>query len=403
MLAARVQTAFDLFGYRGVVVPAFEHAAVLERGLGPLDADEVLRFVEPETGEVVALRPDLTPQIARLVVTRLLEEPGPQRLAYHGSVWRRRRARARRHQQIPQAGIELVGLAAEAGDLEVVRVGAAALRAAGLERFVIDVGHAAVAGSLLSGLPPLARAPLVEALALKDRSALVRRAEASGLRGIELAGLAELADLHGGAEVWSRAERALGGTSAMAAVTELRELWERLGATETGVELSVDLGETSRFEYYSGMTCQFLAEGPGEAIGAGGRYDGLFGRFGAPRPAAGIALDLDNLAWALARHEAVTEGHRSVVVVGPVVLAEAVAEALRARRVPCVVHLTAEPEGYARAWQHSHVLHLEASRPPRWIDLERGAEVAFETADAVALAIRVAGLLQTQEAEQGLR
>ncbi|MCE7891885.1 MAG: ATP phosphoribosyltransferase regulatory subunit, partial [Sorangiineae bacterium PRO1] len=51
---------FELHGYQRVTVPVFEYAAVLERGLGALDPREVLRFVEPESGEVVALRPDMT-------------------------------------------------------------------------------------------------------------------------------------------------------------------------------------------------------------------------------------------------------------------------------------------------------------------------------------------------------
>ncbi len=66
---------FALFGYALVTPPAFEFADVLERGLGTLDPDDVLRFVEPESGEVAALRPDMTPQIARMIATRLRDAP----------------------------------------------------------------------------------------------------------------------------------------------------------------------------------------------------------------------------------------------------------------------------------------------------------------------------------------
>lgn len=394
-LAARVERSFAVHGYHRVVVPAFEHAAVLERGLGSLDPDEVLRFVEPETGAIVALRPDLTPQIARLVVTRLLDEPGPVRLAYHGSVWRRRRARARRHQQIPQAGIELVGLSATVGDLEVLRVGAAAVRAAGLPRFVIDVGHVGVAGALLAEVPAVARASLVEVLALKDTSALVSRAEQAGLRGGMLAGIAALPDLHGGADIWPRARRVLGGTVAAGALDELHRLWDRLCTEEPGAEVVVDLGETSRFEYYSGMTCQFLAEGPGEAIGSGGRYDGLFARFGAPRPAAGVALDLDNLAWALARTGVGEPAPRSVVIAAVPPEAAAIAAALRAGAIACV----SGPEdafGYARAWQHSHVLTIDPSGAVL-TDLVLGGERRLSETDPIRVAMAVGAIIDHPE------
>lgn len=401
VLAARVARCFVLHGYQQVVVPAFEHASVLERGLGGLDGDEVLRFIEPETGEILALRPDLTPQIARLVVTRLQDEPPPIRLAYHGSVWRRRRARARRHQQIPQAGIELMGPAAAEGDLEVVRVGAAAVRAAGLERFVIDVGHVAVAGALLAEVPGAVRGALVDALVLKDGAALVHRAERVGVRGPTLAGLAALPGLHGGADVWDRAARALAGTAARGAVDDLRRLWERLCLEEPGIEVRADLGETSRFDYYSGMTCQLLAEGPGEAIGSGGRYDGLLARFGAPRPAAGIALDLDNLAWALARAGVAGRSHGSVVISGPASTGEAVARELRARAVACVVGPTEDPVGYARAWQHSHVLVVDAASAVL-SELGQGVERRLSAVDPAGVAAEVAGVVRTEEAPSSL-
>ena len=101
VLGRRVLAHFALHGYQLVTPPAFEFAEVLERGLGTLDPSDVLRFVEPESGEVAALRPDMTPQIARMVATRLEHEPRPIRLCYEGTVVRRRQGRARRHRQVP--------------------------------------------------------------------------------------------------------------------------------------------------------------------------------------------------------------------------------------------------------------------------------------------------------------
>src|SRR4029077_20299252 len=123
-------------------------------GLGTLDPEHVLRFVEPESGEVAALRPDMTPQIARMIATRLYERPPPFRLAYEGTVLRRRSGRARKHRQIPQVGVELAGVGGPEGDLELLALAADALRATGLDRFTLDVGDAGVVRSLLDGLAP---------------------------------------------------------------------------------------------------------------------------------------------------------------------------------------------------------------------------------------------------------
>ena len=116
--------------------------------------------------------------------------------------------------------------------------------------------------------------------------------------------------------------------------------------------LVVDLGEVRHLAYYTGVTFQILAEGPGEAVGSGGRYDGLFARFGRPTPAAGCALDLDNLAWALGA--ATEHGVRARVLVALEDATELL-EALRSRGVPAAVGNGAALD-YARAWRYSHVL-----------------------------------------------
>lgn len=358
-LARRITRCFELHGYEIVTLPVFEYAEVLERGLGALESDEVLRFVEPESGEVVALRPDMTPQIARILATRLAELPGPARLCYHGSVMRRPRERARRHRQIFQAGVELLGLEGPAGDLEILRLASAGVRAAGLSSFVFDLGHARIAAALLETLPDARTTELVDALAIKDQPEVSRRAVAAGYSGRTLTAIAELCELHGGSEIWPRAERLLLGTAAESALRELRQIWDAVSAAELAPKLLVDLSETRNFAYYTGLMFQIHADGPGSPIGAGGRYDSLLGRFGAPRAAAGFALSLDHLAWALESIGREESAEPRVLTLGA---SEALLTGLRNLGVPCAEsHAALGPEAlaYARAWRFSHVLQVE--------------------------------------------
>src|SRR4051794_28179826 len=357
-LARRVTRCFELHGYEIVTLPVFEYAEVLERGLGALDSEEVLRFVEPESGEVVALRPDMTPQIARILATRLADLPGPARLCYHGSVVRRRRERARRHRQIFQAGVELLGLEGPTGDLEILRLASAGVRAAGLSSFVFDLGHARIAAALLETLPEARTVELVDALALKDQPEVSRRAVAAGYTGRTLTAISELCELHGGSEIWPRAERLLVGTAAEAALRELREIWLAVDAAQLAPKLLVDLSETRNFAYYTGLMFQIHADGPGSPIGAGGRYDSLLGRFGAPRAAAGFALSLDHLAWALESIGREESNELRLLTVGA---SDALLAGLRNLGVPCApsqAAVGAESLAYARAWRFSHVLEV---------------------------------------------
>lgn len=357
-LTAKVMRAFDLFGYERVQLPALEYSEVLEVGARHVDPQSLLRFVEPETGEVVALRPDMTPQVARLVTTRLADEPMPARLCYQGSVLRRRRERARNNQQIPQAGIELVGVGGREGDLEVLQASAAALRAAGLERFVVDLGHSGVASGLLASVPRERWPAIVDALALKDQAALAGRAQAAGIRGRELAALGALPELCGGEEVWARAQPLLAGTGAERAVQELHALWQAACQEEVASEITVDLGETWQFDYYTGPMFQLLAEGPGLPVGSGGRYDALYARFGVQHPAAGGAIDLDNLAWACEYTKAPDRQPIRVLVSDPGRHVPGVLPALRAEGLAASAAPLTGQLAYARAWRYTHILQL---------------------------------------------
>lgn len=386
-LSRAVLGSFDRFGYEPVSVPAFEYAEVLEQDMGTLDPTLVLRFVEPETGEVVALRPDMTPQVARLVATRLADAPPPLRLCYEGAVVRRRAERARRERQIQQAGFELVGLGGRAGDLEVLTVAASAIRAAGLPTFTLDLGHAMVSGSLVALAPEGARADLVQALTAKDGAEARRTAERAGLRGRELEALSELPSLCGGSDVWGRAERLLSGTPAEEPARDLRSLYEAAYAAGLAPNLIVDLGETWNFAYYTGMMFQVLAEGPGEPVGSGGRYDRLFDRFGSPRPAAGFAVDLGNLGWALERAGAAQPDRLRVLVTARPdrsAAANEVLSELRRRGLCSAEGPGAGGREYARAWRYSHVVEIGATEVGA-VELETGREARLPLGDAAAI------------------
>lgn len=362
-LARLVLDHFALHGYQLVTPPAFELAEVLERGLGTLDPSDVLRFIEPESGEVAALRPDMTPQIARMVATRLAREPRPIRLCYEGTIVRRRQGRARRHRQVPQAGVELYGAAGQAGDLEILRLAASVVQRAGLSDVVIDLGHASIARALLESLEPALAAEVGDALEHKDAARIAALLSHGGPDRAISRAIAAIVELHGGgpgepsgAAVLDRAEPILAGTLAEGPLRELRALWDAARADhELAASLRLDLGEVRGFAYYTGAIFHVLAPGPGEPIGAGGRYDDLLARFDAPMPAVGFALHLDAVAWA--REAAgVHDPAPACVLVALGGGAEKIVASLRARGVAAAPHPGEGAMEYAAAWGFSHVL-----------------------------------------------
>lgn len=309
-LARRILEHFSLHAYDLVTPPVFELAEVLEKGLGTLDPGDVLRFVEPESGEVCALRPDMTPQIARMVATRLSGQPVPIRLCYEGTIVRRRQGRARKHRQVPQAGVELYGAPAPRGDEEALRLLASVSRSVGLESFVIDLGHAGISRSLVEVLPGALTGEVTDALVHKDRArleSLLAKDEAALVSAAIKRALEALPDLSGGftgrsgADVLAEAKELFRETPAETPLAEVTALWETAqGKTNDhlGEVLRIDLGEVRHFAYYTGIIFHAVASGPGEPYASGGRYDDLLGRFGHPMPAVGFAMHLDALASA---------------------------------------------------------------------------------------------------------
>ena len=342
-LARTVLGRFSLYGYRLVVSPAFELADVIEGGLGPLAASDVLRFIEPESGEVAVLQPDMTPAVARIVATRLRDRPPPYRLAYEGTVVRRRTSRAKKHRQIPQVGVELAGLVAPEGDLEILTLADDAVRAAGVRHFTIDLADAGIVRGLLEGVTADRAKASTHALARKDEAALREAAKDLPYEQCLLA----LPRLSGGREMLVDAVRVLAGTPAEMPARRLAALFD--AACDRGLtSLRADAGDVREFAYYTGLIFSIYASGSGEPIGAGGRYDELLSRFGAPMPAIGVGLDLDALGIAVNGPELEV----GVVVVGAP--DDPRLHALRSRGVSAVAISEAESaRAHAKAWRHA--------------------------------------------------
>lgn len=301
VIADRLHRVFSAHGYEPVVTPAFEHAEVLARGLDQVDPRELLRFVEPDTGDVALLRPDLTPQVARIVATRLRRRPAPWRISYQGTAIRRRRGRSRRSRQLAQAGVECLGLDPVFADLEVTALAGRALEAVGLPAFRLEIGHVGLGREALEPVPEPVRAAAAETLARKDVRLLDDLLRAHGVPAGTRRTLAKLATLHGDARVLDRARRSFPGRAAGRALDHLARVVDALGGLGLGDRVGIDLGELRGLRYYTGIVFAAFAAGPGEAIVTGGRYDQLLAAFGLPAPATGFAVDLDHVAWALDR------------------------------------------------------------------------------------------------------
>ncbi len=285
---------FERWGYREIVTPTFEFFDAIAVGTDPVLQENMFKFVDRETGRMLALRADITPQIARVVATRLRDEPKPLRLGYVTNVFRYDEPQLAHYREFYQAGVELVGLDKPEAEVEVIAMTVEGLRALGLARFQIDVGHTDFFRGLMEEVKTdAARAREVRtALARKDLSALER------LVG-ELAPPAHVGDallalptLFGGGEVLERTSALARNARSEHAVANLAEVHRLLGIYGLADAVLLDLGEVRGFDYYSGMYFEAYVADFGASVAAGGRYDHLLARFGYECPAVGFAFDV---------------------------------------------------------------------------------------------------------------
>lgn len=295
-LVSTLLSRFASKGYALVRTPIFDVEDVFQRGPGLVDARDYLRFVESETGTSAVLRPDITPQIARIVATRYDSRAFPLRFAYAGIVFRRTIGRAKKRREIEQIGAELVGEKSFSADEEVLRLAIDGCRAAGLTKPSVALSHAVLGRTLVERFPEAHRDALVGALSRRDLSSIEGLLVKSRAHKRLASDLRALLALHGDADDITKA-RALFGREGKHALDELREAHGLISKIR-GPRVAFDFDEVRGLAYYTGLRFGIFAHGPGEAVGGGGRYDSLVRAHGLDAAAVGFALDAENLAMA---------------------------------------------------------------------------------------------------------
>jgi ATP phosphoribosyltransferase regulatory subunit len=305
-LEAALSDAFERFGYGEVMTPTIEYDEVLARG-DDRGAPTAYRFFD-ESGELLAMRSDMTIPIARLAATRFAGTEPPFRLCYIARAYRAIRPQRGQMREFAQAGVELIGAEAPEGTAEVVEVLSAALDAAGLTRAMIGLGDADLYRQLLDelGVSNDRRDRILEVLAAHDLVGLEAEVDELEIGEGERETLLALPNLRGGPEALDRA-RELGGGAVERATQRIAATYEALAARDVAGRVNVDLGLLRDLGYYTGAILEVYDPALGHVLGGGGRYDELMGRFGRPLPAAGFALYLERLHVAQAEEQRVAQ------------------------------------------------------------------------------------------------
>jgi ATP phosphoribosyltransferase regulatory subunit len=284
------------YGYELVMPPLLEHLESLLTGTGEALDLQTFKLVDQLSGRMLGLRADSTPQVAR-IDAHLLNRQGVARLCYCGPVLHARPDRPLATREPLQFGAEIYGHAGLEADQEILQLALDCLRAANVQGMRVDMGDARIVRGLLDGLtlPAPVLAQLNAALAAKDASTLAEIS--AGFPVPVRQGLQALVRLYGDVSVLEQARKQLPDHPQIrAALADLKRLGEQL----VGVTVGYDLADQRGYAYYSGARFAVYAEGAGDALLRGGRYDEVGAVFGRNRPAVGFSLvDIKQLVAAV--------------------------------------------------------------------------------------------------------
>jgi ATP phosphoribosyltransferase regulatory subunit len=266
---ADLLATFAGHGYDRVKPPLVEFEQNLLGGAGAGMANRTFRVMDPVSQRMLAIRADMTLQIARIATTRLKNLGRPLRLAYAGDVLRVMGSQLSPERQFTQAGLELIGTDAAEADAEVVAVAVESLGRLGIRPITVDLMLPRLVPSILAQHcidGDRARA-LRQALDGKDIDAVRRLGGGAGEALVTL--VASTGDV---ARVLPALDRLVPSPGATEALARLRRVVDLIRRTASDIRLTVDPIEARGFDYHSDLSFSLFAAGVRGELGRGGRY-----------------------------------------------------------------------------------------------------------------------------------
>jgi ATP phosphoribosyltransferase regulatory subunit len=289
---------FAGWSYEEIIPPTVDYYSLFECGMGKVEAGRAFKFTDGD-GSLLALRPDVTSEIARAAATLFANRERPLRLCYAANVFRQQtQSQADWRRESTQLGCELLGRNTIAADMEVLAIATEVLQRLGLaQSFVITLNDVEIFNGIVENLS-LDRSKrdelrrLVDVRAVADLQCFL----ASHASAEECAAFANLIQLSGKSETLDEACSVITNSRSRGALAGLKRLWHVIEALDLSEHFAIDLGDVARLDYYTGLTFKIYVAGAGARAGGGGRYDTLTAGFGKAEAAVGFVLELDVLA-----------------------------------------------------------------------------------------------------------
>ena len=286
----------ESFGYEEYGAPLLEPLEIYTAKSGQELAGQQTYLFENRGGRTVAIRPEMTPSIARMVAARRQALPMPARLYSIANFMRYERPQRGREREFWQLNADLFGVDNAMVDAEVIALAhAAVLRfGASQEMFVVRLNNRQLVNQLLSeflGLYTVGAHMMAKLLDRKDKITPEQfRQQAEEIFGSEQAeaGLHKLVQLLSIRQI-DQLPESLRQSPAAQRLSHVMELLAAEGISN----LMFDVALMRGLDYYTGTVFEFFDTAPenNRALFGGGRYDSLVGLFGV-EPVATVGIGM---------------------------------------------------------------------------------------------------------------
>jgi ATP phosphoribosyltransferase regulatory subunit len=298
-LRRKILDLFNSWGYELVMPPMIEYLESLLTGVGR-DMDlQTFKITDQLSGRMMGIRPDMTPQAAR-IDAHYLKQEGVTRLCYLGPVLLTRPDQFAGSREPLQVGAELFGSSQAQSDVETMSLMVSTLELLAIESVHIDLGHVGVFRGLASAakLTSEQESALFDAMQRKAAPEIDNMLNDWQVSDPARSQLSALVTLNGDKNVLALAASTFSEAPATVkrALDELNAVAADFAERLPDVPLYFDLAELSGYGYYTGVVFSAFVPGHGRAVAKGGRYDGIGQAFGRSRPATGFGADLRELA-----------------------------------------------------------------------------------------------------------
>jgi histidyl-tRNA synthetase len=310
-----------IYGYKEVITPVVESYELLSAKVGEEMRSRMFVFKDLGRREV-ALRPEFTASVARLVATTLRTEPKPLRIFSFGSVYRYDEPQKGRYREFWQSNYELMGSNRPEADVEILMLTNSLMESVGLKNYIFKIGHIGVLRGIFNqeGIDEKTQNTIMQLMDKKEYDEALQAIEENSTSRNCVDAVQELVKLKG-REVFSITEKMktiIGGyKKSIEAVENLHEILKLVQESGCKMDVIVDAGFARGLEYYTGMIFEVYVPEFDIALGGGGRYDHLIELFGGePTPAVGVAHGIDRIMLAMQMQKAkIKEEERAVVVI----------------------------------------------------------------------------------------